>query len=81
MCFLLDFGVLIHFLSISFGVKVLNLVEQDLLAIPSIAELHEVWDFLSINSQVAFFFYGRLLRELGSSVEIAWYARPHLAVI
>jgi hypothetical protein len=49
-------------LSISFGVKVLNLVEQDLLAIPSIAELHEVWDFLSINSQVTFFFYGRLLR-------------------
>jgi hypothetical protein len=45
------FWCVIHFLSISFGVKVLNLIEQDLLAIPSIAELHEVWDFLSINSQ------------------------------
>lgn len=25
---------------------------QDLLAIPSVAEMHEVWDFLSENSQV-----------------------------
>lgn len=31
---------------------------QSLLAIPSVAELHEVWDFLSVNSQV---FYSLLL--------------------
>jgi hypothetical protein len=44
----------------------LNPLEQDLLAIPSIAELHEVWDFLSMNSQVGFVsLLGGHLRETG----------------
>lgn len=29
---------------------------QDLLAVPSVAESHEVWDFLSANSQVSWAF-------------------------
>jgi sorting nexin-13 len=66
------FWCVLHFLSISFGVKVLNLVEQDLLAIPSIAELHEVWDFLSINSQhYAFGVSPSMMKTLAVNVDDA----------
>jgi hypothetical protein len=38
---------------------------QDLLAIPSVAELHEVWDFLSVNSQVIHYFQREKRSHLG----------------
>lgn len=43
----------------------LSFTWQDLLAIPSVAELHEVWDFLSVNSEVSNFSQSLFVTEFG----------------